>query len=152
MFVGRETELQDLMSLWRKRTSSIIACRGRQRIGKSTLFREFARRSADVYMEFEGLAPNPEKPVTKADQLSEFATRLAKLTQTPKTAYVVEVKRRQRIGVEIEDEVAERMRRLPLRKGLSKRPVLVYNGELDPAVEADGFFSALISARQLLGI
>ena len=74
------------------------------------------------------------------------------LVQTPKTAYVVEVKRRQRIGVEIEDEVAERMRRLPLRKGLSKRPVLVYDGELDPAIEANGFFSALISSRQLLGI
>ena len=83
MFIGRETELQDLMSLWRKRTSSIIACRGRRRIGKSTLFREFARRSADVYMEFEGLAPNPEKPVTNADQLNEFATRLAKLTNSP---------------------------------------------------------------------
>ena len=83
MFVGREAELQDLMSLWRKRTSSIVACRGRRRIGKSTLFREFARRSADVYMEFEGLAPNPEKPVTNADQLNEFATRLAKLTNSP---------------------------------------------------------------------
>lgn len=83
MFIGREAELQDLMSLWRKQTSSIIACRGRRRIGKSTLFREFARRSADVYMEFEGLAPNPEKPVTNADQLNEFATRLAKLTNSP---------------------------------------------------------------------
>ncbi len=83
MFIGREAELQDLTSLWRKRTSSIIACRGRRRIGKSTLFREFARRSADVYMEFEGLAPNPEKPVTNADQLNEFATRLAKLTNSP---------------------------------------------------------------------
>lgn len=71
------------MSLWRKRTSSIIACRGRRRIGKSTLFREFARRSADVYMEFEGLAPNPDNPVTNADQLNEFATRLAKLTNSP---------------------------------------------------------------------
>ena len=57
-----------------------------------------------------------------------------------------------KIGAEIEDEVVERMRRLPLRKGMSKRPVLVYDGELDPLVEADGFFSALISSRQLLGI
>lgn len=57
-----------------------------------------------------------------------------------------------KIGAEIEDEVVERMRRLPLKKGMSKRPVLVYDGELDPLVEADGFFSALISSRQLLGI
>ena len=83
MFFRRETELLDLMSLWRKRSSSIVACRGRRRIGKSTLFREFARRSADVYMEFEGLAPNPEHPVTNEDQLNEFAMRLSKLTNSP---------------------------------------------------------------------
>ena len=69
MFVGRKEELADLESLWRKRTSSIVACRGRRRIGKSTLFREFARRTADVLLEFEGLAPDPEHPVTNDDQL-----------------------------------------------------------------------------------
>ena len=79
MFIGREDQLSDLESLWRKRTSSLVACRGRRRIGKSTLFREFARRTADVYYEFEGLPPNPEKPVTNEDQLREFAARLARL-------------------------------------------------------------------------
>ena len=83
MFIGRKEELSDLESLWRKRTSSLVACRGRRRIGKSTLFREFARRTADVYYEFEGLPPNPEKPVTKEDQLREFAARLARFTNTP---------------------------------------------------------------------
>ena len=72
--------------------------------------------------------------------------------QTPKTAYVVEVKRKGEIGLEIESEVMERMKRLPLRKGMSKRPVLVYDGYLDPAVEASGFFSAIVSGRRLLGI
>ena len=60
MFIGRKEYLDDLESLWRKRTSSIVACRGRRRIGKSTLFREFARRTADAYLEFEGLAPDGE--------------------------------------------------------------------------------------------
>ena len=83
MFIGRKEYLDDLDSLWRKRTSSIVACRGRRRIGKSTLFREFARRTADVYMEFEGLAPNMEHPVTNADQLNEFAATLARLTNSP---------------------------------------------------------------------
>ena len=83
MFIGRKDYLDDLESLWRKRTSSIIACRGRRRIGKSTLFREFARRTADVYMEFEGLAPNPEHPVTNEDQLGEFAATLARITNSP---------------------------------------------------------------------
>ena len=74
------------------------------------------------------------------------------LVQTPRTAYVVEVKRRGEIGPEIENEVMERMKRLPLRKGMSKRPALVYDGHLDPAVEASGFFAAIVSGRRLLGI
>ena len=83
MFVGRKEELADLESLWRKRTSSIVACRGRRRIGKSTLFREFAKRTADVLLEFEGLAPDPEHPVTNDDQLGEFAATLARHTNSP---------------------------------------------------------------------
>ena len=59
---------------------------------------------------------------------------------------------RNEIGAEIEKEVAERMKRLPLRRGMSKRPVLVCDGHVDPAVEADGFFSAIIQGRRLLGI
>ena len=57
-FIGRKNYLEDLESLWRKRSSSLVACRGRRRIGKSTLFREFARRTADVYIEIEGLTPD----------------------------------------------------------------------------------------------
>lgn len=64
---------------------------------------------------------------------------------------MVEIKRRNEIGPEIEDEVSERMRRLPLRSGMSRRPVLVYDGHVDPAVESSGFFSAIISGRRLLG-
>ena len=83
MFIGRREYLDDLESLWRKRTSSIIAIRGRRRIGKSTLVREFARRTADVYMEFEGLAPDESHEVTNEDQLNEFATTLARHTNSP---------------------------------------------------------------------
>jgi len=42
MFVGRNEYLNDLESLWRKATSSLVACRGRRRIGKSTLIEHFA--------------------------------------------------------------------------------------------------------------
>lgn len=80
-FVGRTEYLDDLESLWRKRTSSLVACRGRRRIGKSTLFREFARRSAEVYIEIEGLAPVPG--MTNDDQLAGFAESLARETSTP---------------------------------------------------------------------
>lgn len=76
MFVGRKDILSDLETLWRKRTSSIVACRGRRRIGKSTLIREFARRTADVYIEIEGLAPSIEKPMTNQDELDHFVSVL----------------------------------------------------------------------------
>ena len=83
MFIGRTEYLDDLASLWRKRSSSIVACRGRRRVGKSTLFREFAKRTAEVYMEFEGLAPDRDHEVTNEDQLREFAATLARLTNSP---------------------------------------------------------------------
>ncbi len=73
------------------------------------------------------------------------------LIQTPRTAYVVEVKRRREIGMEVIDEVEQKIKRLPLRKGMSPRPVLVYDGELHPAVEATGFFDAVVPVRKLLG-
>lgn len=77
-FIGRKEYLEDLGSLWRKRTSSLVACRGRRRIGKSTLFREFARRSAEVYIEIEGLTPTPK--MTNEDQLRGFAESLSEQT------------------------------------------------------------------------
>lgn len=72
MFIGRKDYLEDLEMLWRKRTSSIVACRGRRRIGKSTLFREFARRTADRYLEIEGLPPDEEHQMTNQDEIDHF--------------------------------------------------------------------------------
>ena len=46
------------------------------------------------------------------------------LIQTPKAAYVVEVKRRGEIGPEIEQEVQRKIDNLPLRAGMTPRPVL----------------------------
>ena len=74
------------------------------------------------------------------------------LIQTPRTAYVIEVKRKKYIDESIIDEMENRMRRLKLRKGMSPRPVLVYDGELEPSVEGTGFFDAVIPARKLLGL
>ena len=74
------------------------------------------------------------------------------LIQTPRTAYVVEIKRRREIGIEVIDEVERKIKRLPLRKGMSSRPVLVFDGELHPAVEASGYFDAVIPFRRLLGL
>ncbi len=37
MFFGREEQMEQLESLWGKRVSSLVTCRGRRRVGKSTL-------------------------------------------------------------------------------------------------------------------
>ncbi len=73
------------------------------------------------------------------------------LVQTPRTVYVVEVKRKN-IDCGVEKDVEEKLKLLHVRKNVSKRPVLVYDGEISPRVEADGYFAALIPARKLLGI
>jgi hypothetical protein len=73
------------------------------------------------------------------------------LVQTSRTAYLVEIKRQNRITREVERQVEEKIRRLHARKGMSVRPVLVYIGDLDGEVEGDGFFDAVIPAESLLG-
>lgn len=79
MFVGREKELESLSALLRKDTASLVACRGRRRIGKSTLFKEFARRERLGFIAIEGLGPR--KGQTNQDQLRNFGERLADQTR-----------------------------------------------------------------------
>ena len=74
MFLGREQELRSLSELLEKPMSSLVACRGRRRIGKSTLFKEFARREGLRFIMIEGLGPR--KGQTDADQLRNFGERL----------------------------------------------------------------------------
>ncbi|MBQ6008723.1 MAG: AAA family ATPase [Kiritimatiellae bacterium] len=75
MFYGREDILEDMMSLWGKRVSSLVTCRGRRRIGKSTLVAEFARKSSARFIRIEGIKPKRE--FTKADELQNFAMFLS---------------------------------------------------------------------------
>ena len=79
MFLGREKELESLRLLLEKPMASLVACRGRRRIGKSTLFREFARREKLGFISIEGLGPR--KGQTNADQLRNFGERLAEQTR-----------------------------------------------------------------------
>ena len=82
MFVGRKEYLDDLTALWRKSTSSLVACRGRRRIGKSTLIGQFAERTAEVFFSFEGLPPR--KGMSNRKQLDNFSTCLARQTNRPR--------------------------------------------------------------------
>ena len=74
MFLGREQELRSLGELLDKPTASLVACRGRRRIGKSTLFKEFSHREGLRFIMIEGLGPR--KGQTDADQIRNFGERL----------------------------------------------------------------------------
>ena len=84
-FIGREEQLERLSGLWRKGTPSLVTCRGRRRIGKSTLVEEFARRTAKHFIRFAGLPPAPGQ--TNADQLKEFAGQLSAQTGEPREKF-----------------------------------------------------------------
>ena len=75
MFIGREEQLEQLKSLWRKPVASLVTCRGRRRIGKSTLIEEFARRNRVRFIKLEGIEPQPG--VDNVTQLKAFARQLA---------------------------------------------------------------------------
>ena len=75
MFYGREDILEEMMMLWGKRVSSLVTCRGRRRIGKSTLIAEFAKKSAARFIRIEGI--RPKAGYGNEDELQNFATFLS---------------------------------------------------------------------------
>ena len=78
MFYGRKEQIDRFLALWRKPVPSLVVCRGRRRIGKSTLIREFARQSGGRFLAFEGLAPDDY--MTNAKQLEAFRNQLSAQT------------------------------------------------------------------------
>ena len=85
MFYGRDDDFDELNALWRKRTASLVTCRGRRRIGKSTLIEEFARRSGARFLKLEGIAP--DKGVSNRVQLDAFRSQLVRQTKMSCNAF-----------------------------------------------------------------
>jgi len=80
-FFGREYELGVLNNLFNKRSASLVICRGRRRIGKSTLIQKFGAES-DVFVQFQGLPPR--KGGTAREQLDAFSEQLSRQTTVPR--------------------------------------------------------------------
>ena len=74
-FFGRKEILAQLDDLWGKRCSSFVTCRGRRRIGKSTLIERFAAQSKARFIKIEGLKPSAE--VNDEKERKMFAAQLA---------------------------------------------------------------------------
>lgn len=72
------------------------------------------------------------------------------LVQTSRNAYIVEVKRKSEIGASIVEELARKAERLAVRRGVSTRTVLVYDGHLAPGVQLSDGVDVLVSFEELL--
>ena len=55
-----------------------------------------------------------------------------------------------RIPASVEEEVQRKIDRLPLKRGKSVKTVLVYDGELSPELEGNGFFDYLVNLEELM--
>ena len=74
-FFGRERYFQILDDLWGKNAPSFVTCRGRRRVGKSTLIERFAERSGARFIKIEG--EKPDEMTTDEDERRSFALQLA---------------------------------------------------------------------------
>lgn len=79
MFIGRDREIADLSGFWGRDNGVLVTCRGRRRIGKSTLIEEFASRTAKRFISIVGLAPR--KGMTDARQRRHFCAKVAEYAE-----------------------------------------------------------------------
>ena len=79
-FIGRKKELESLGLLLKKKSASLVVIRGRRRVGKSRLIKEFV--SGKKNWIFSGLPPVPG--ITKQRQLDTFSTQTSQNLSMPK--------------------------------------------------------------------
>lgn len=79
-FIGRKKELESLELLLKKKSASLVVIRGRRRVGKSRLIKEFV--SGKKSWIFSGLPPVPG--ITKQRQLDAFSAQISQNLNMPK--------------------------------------------------------------------
>ena len=101
-FFGRERLVGRLSELWGKSVSSFVTCRGRRRVGKSTLIERFAERSGARFLKIEGVKPSPT--TTDEDERRFFAEQLALQTGAERACPVNWLDAFVRLSKEIRDD------------------------------------------------
>lgn len=87
VFIGRKPELERLKALYKKKNPNLIVVKGRRRIGKSRLIREFVSTSnAQTFWSFAGLAP--EDGMSAQQQRDHFARQLALMLKLPPMTFM----------------------------------------------------------------
>ncbi len=79
-FIGRKKELESLELLLKKKSASMVVIRGRRRVGKSRLIKEFVSKKKCWI--FTGLPPVPG--ITKQRQLDAFSIQISQNLSMPK--------------------------------------------------------------------
>lgn len=83
-FIGRQTELRQLEEISQLKKASFIVVKGRRRIGKSRLIKEFGK-NFDHFYTLSGLAP--DEKTTNDHQLEEFSRQLSRELGTAPAQY-----------------------------------------------------------------
>lgn len=83
-FIGRHKELKTLEDFLKKKTASFLVVKGRRRVGKSRLIKEYAK-NFDHFYSFIGLAPDPL--TTPQHQIQEFSTQFSQNFHTAPAIY-----------------------------------------------------------------
>lgn len=83
-FIGRKKELGHLKDLLKKNTASFVVIKGRRRVGKSRLIKEYAK-NFDHFYSFTGLAP--EEFTTTQHQIEEFSRQFRQNFHTAPSIY-----------------------------------------------------------------
>ena len=71
------------------------------------------------------------------------------LLQTEGAVCIVEIKRMKDIGTAIEGEIREKSSRLAVKRGISVRTALVYDGALSPRLEASAYIDNIVEFGSL---
>ena len=98
----------------------------------------------------EGRLVTSAAPYVRRKSASHPGVQVDLLIQTPKSVYVVEVKRRAKISSDVEGEMQEKVARLDAPRNVSVRTVLVYEGSVAPEVEENGYFDFLVPVERML--
>jgi uncharacterized protein len=82
-FIGRQQELADLDATARLPGAKLIVIKGRRRVGKSRLAREFGKRHANMTLYYLTGLP-PSAPPSAQTERDNFANQLARVFKIPK--------------------------------------------------------------------
>lgn len=83
MFYGRHPQLEQLSRLLHKQVGSLVTCRGRRRVGKSTLIEKFAVDCGARFIKLEGVKPKAK--YSNENELRAFGEQLAVQTGAEST-------------------------------------------------------------------